>query len=110
MDNTTWAAVCLAGALSLAGAAQAGPKDKWISTKATLALLAMDGLSIKSVNVDTRDGNVVLHGRVGSEAAKGRAEATVRAVGGVKTLQNLLQVVTPDEKDQVKFEDSVTHD
>jgi hyperosmotically inducible periplasmic protein len=103
-------AVCLTAALSLAAGLEAGTKDKWISTKATLALLTSDGFSVKGANVDTRDGNVVIHGTVTSEADKERAEATVRKVGGVKSVKNLLQVVAPAEKDQVKFEDSVTKD
>jgi osmotically-inducible protein OsmY len=107
--KTTWTVVCLA-ALSLAAAAQgqASTTDSWISTKATLALLTSNGFSVKGANVDTHDGNVVIHGIVGSEADKERAEATVREVGGVKSIRNLLQVVSRDEKERVRFEDSVT--
>jgi hyperosmotically inducible periplasmic protein len=109
--KTIWTALCLAAALSLTGAVrvQAGTKDKWISTKATLSLLTSDGFSVKGANVDTRDGNVVIHGIVGSEADKEKAEATVRKVDGVKSVNNLLQVVPGDQK-EVKFEDSVTKD
>jgi hyperosmotically inducible periplasmic protein len=110
--KTIWMALCLAAALSLTSAArvQAGTKDKWISTKATLSLLTSDGFSVKGANVDTRDGNVVIHGIVGSEADKEKAEATVRKVDGVKSVNNLLQVVPGDQKEQVRFEDSVTKD
>ena len=108
MNRTTWTALVVAAALSVAGAVQAGTKDKWISTKATLALLTSDGFSVKGANVDTRDGNVVIHGSVGSEADKERAEATVREVSGVKSVKNLLEVVPADQKEQVQFEDSVT--
>jgi hyperosmotically inducible protein len=112
LDKTAWAALGLATALSVCGATsvQAGTKDKWISTKATIALLTSDGFSVKKANVDTHDGNVVIHGMVSSEADKEKAEATVREVGGVKSVRNLLQVVSNEEKDQVKFEDSVTKD
>ena len=112
MNKTIWTALCLAAALSLTGATRvrAGTKDKWISTKATIALLTSDGFSVKGANVDTRDGNVVIHGIVGSEADRERAEATVRKVAGVKNVKNLLQVVPDDQKEQVKFEDSVTKD
>jgi hyperosmotically inducible periplasmic protein len=112
MNKTLWTVVGLAAALSVSSAAsvQAGTKDKWISTKATLALLTSDGFSVKHANVDTRDGNVVLHGTVGSEADKARAENTVRGVSGVKSIKNLLQVVSADQKEEVKFEDSVTKD
>jgi hyperosmotically inducible periplasmic protein len=112
MNKTLSTALCLAAAIFLTSAAslQAGTKDKWISTKATLALLTSDGFSVKHANVDTTDGNVVLHGTVSSEADKERAEDTVRGVSGVKSIRNLLQVVSGDQKEQVKFEDSVTKD
>jgi hyperosmotically inducible protein len=112
VTKTAGVALFLAAALCLGGAAraQAGTKDKWISTKATLALLTSDGFSVKGANVDTHDGNVVIHGTVRSEGDKERAEATVREVGGVKSVRNLLQVVSAEDKEQVKFEDSVTKD
>jgi osmotically-inducible protein OsmY len=113
MKRMKWAyLLCLAVALSAIGVdrAQAGTKDEWISTKATLALLTSDGFSVKKVSVDTRDGNVVIHGIVGSEAEKVKAEATVSDVGGVKSVRNLLQVVAADQKEDVKFQDSVTKD
>jgi osmotically-inducible protein OsmY len=52
----------------------------------------------------------VIHGIVGSETDKERAEATVLKVGGVKSVRNLLQVVPGDQKTDVKFDDSVTKD
>src|SRR5689334_9758179 len=112
MKKALWTALCLVAALLLLGAASAGAstKDKWISTKATLALITSDGFSVKGANVDTRNGNVVIHGIVRSEADKERAEATVRDVGGVRSIKNLLQVVPDGETDQVKFEDSVIKD
>jgi hyperosmotically inducible protein len=114
MSKTTRTALrlCLGAALSLtlASGGQADTKDKWISTKAKLSLLTSDGFSVKGANVDTRDGNVVIHGTVGSEADKQKAEATVRKLDGVKSVNNLLQVVPEHRKEQVKFEDSVTKD
>jgi len=110
MNFRMWTALGLATALSLAGAAgvQGGTTDKWISTKVTLALLTTDGFSVKGANADTRDGHVVIHGTVGSDADREKAGATARNIGGVKSLTNLLQVVPADQKEQVKFDDSVT--
>src|SRR5438105_4539828 len=110
MNRILSTTLCMAAALCLSTVTpvQASTKDKWISTKATLALLTSDGFSVKGANVDTRDGNVVIHGTVRSEADKEKAETTVRGIGGVKSVRNLLQVVADDEKDDVKFEDSVT--
>jgi hyperosmotically inducible periplasmic protein len=111
-DKMTGTVLGLAVALSLTAAVlvQAGTQDKWISMKATLSLLTSDGFSVKGANVDTRDGHVVMHGIVGSDADKEKAEATVRKVDGVKSVDNLLQVVPGNQKEQVKFEDSVTKD
>jgi hyperosmotically inducible protein len=103
-------ALAIAVSLGAAGRAQAGTKDKWISTKATLALLTSDGFSVKHVNVATRDGDVVIHGTVSSEADKQRAETKVRGVGGVKNVRNLLEVVPADQREQVRFDDSITKD
>jgi osmotically-inducible protein OsmY len=86
--------------------ARAGAKDKWISTKATLALLTSDGLSVRGANVDTREGTVIIHGIVGSEADKAKAEATVRNVDGVKNVTNLLQVVPVERRDRVQADDA----
>src|ERR1051326_3676361 len=108
MSTCLWVAAALC--LNAITPAEARTKDKWISTKATLVLLTSDDFSVKGANVDTRDGNVVIHGTVGSEADKEKAEATVRAVGGVKSVRNLLQVVPAEQKEDVKFEDSVTRD
>jgi len=96
------ALVCLVQAMP----AGAGAKDKWISTKATLALLTSDGLSVRGANVDTREGAVIIHGTVPSEADKVKAEATVRNVEGVKSVTNLLQVVSAERRDRVQADDA----
>jgi osmotically-inducible protein OsmY len=99
---TLGVAVALVGA---AGMVSAGAKDKWITTKVSLALMTEDGLSVKGTNVDTVDGNVTIHGKVYSEADKVRAEETAKKVGGVRSVKNLLVVVTKDEKDAVEVSD-----
>jgi osmotically-inducible protein OsmY len=89
----------LALALVVPAAASADSPDSWITTKAKLALLTADDVSVTSVNVDTVNGNVTLHGKVRTEAEKERAEAAVKGIDGVKNIKNLLQVVTePAEK------------
>jgi osmotically-inducible protein OsmY len=99
----TW----LGAALALLGApaAWAGPSDAWLTTKAKLALLTADGVSVTAVNVDTVDGNVTLHGKVKTEAEKQKAESAIRGIGGVKAVRNLLQVVPGVLEDQVKVDD-----
>jgi hyperosmotically inducible periplasmic protein len=87
--------VALVGAFVLASAvvARADVKDSWITTKAKIALLTMDGFSVNGVDVDTIKGRVTIHGKVATAADRTRAEATVRGVDGVKSVKNLLQVV-----------------
>ena len=74
-------------------AAHADVKDSWITTKSTIALLTMDGFSVNGANVDTINGKVTIHGKVGTAADRVKAEQTVRKVDGVKSVKNLLQVV-----------------
>jgi hyperosmotically inducible periplasmic protein len=87
--------VALVGAMFVASAvaARADVKDSWITTKAKIALLTMDGFSVNGVDVDTIDGKVTIHGKVATAGDRTRAEQTVRNVDGVKTVKNLLQVV-----------------
>jgi hyperosmotically inducible periplasmic protein len=92
------------------GAARADVKDSWITTKAKIALLTTDGFSVNGANVDTINGNVTIHGKVGTAADKTKAEQTVRKVSGVKTVKNLLQVVPSDVKDMVASKDSDVKD
>ena len=48
---------------------------------------------------------MTIHGTVDSEAVKEKAEATVRAVGGVTDVRNLLQVVKESRQESVKAAD-----
>jgi len=73
--------------------AHADVTDSWITTKSTIALLTMDGFSVKGANVDTINGKVTIHGKVATAADRTKAEQTVRKVDGVKSVNNLLQVV-----------------
>jgi osmotically-inducible protein OsmY len=101
---TAW----LAFASSFAAAAE--PNDAWITTKAKIKLLTADDVSVTDVNVDTQDGRVTLHGKVGSAAEKSRAEKAVRGIEGVREVRNLLQVVPESRKDLVKQADGTIGD
>lgn len=87
-----------------AGSAQAAD-DTWITSKARIALMTTDGAGRNAVKVDTDHGYVTLHGTVDSQAVKDKAEATVRAVGGVTGVKNLLQVVKESRQEAVKAAD-----
>jgi osmotically-inducible protein OsmY len=102
----------LAASLLVVGAfaAQADTKDAWLTTKAKIALLTTDGFSATAVNVDTVDGSITIHGKVGTAAEKAKAEETIRRMDGVKDVKNLLQVVAPGQKKMVDAKDSVVKD
>lgn len=98
--------VALVGTMLLAGVAQADVNDSWITTKAKISLLTSNGFSVNGANVDTKDGNVTIHGKVATAEDRTRAEATVRKVKGVKTVNNLLQVVPNSVKELVEDRDA----
>ena len=104
--------VALVGTLVVAGAVagRADVKDSWITTKAKIALLTTDGFSVNGANVDTVDGNVTIHGKVGTAADRAKAEQTVRKVSGVKNVKNLLQVVPSNVKEAVAANDADVKD
>jgi hyperosmotically inducible periplasmic protein len=95
-------------ALILAGAATAQPdtNDAWLTTKAKITLLTTEGVSATDVNVDTVDGKMTIHGKVGTAAEKAKAEETVRHLQGVKDVTNLLQVVPAGTRNRVDAKDS----
>jgi hyperosmotically inducible protein len=98
----------MVGGIVLAGAvaARADVMDSWITTKAKIALLTMDGFNVDSAKVDTHRGKVTIHGTVGTTADRARAEQTVRDIDGVKGVKNMLQVVRPNMMDIVASNDS----
>jgi hyperosmotically inducible protein len=84
--------------------------DTWITTKIRIALMTTDGAGRNAVKVDTDHGKVTIHGTVDSQAVKEKAEATVRTVGGVTDVRNLLQVVTPSRQESVRAADKDVKD
>ncbi len=79
--------------------------DALITTKAKIKLLTTKGVSGTEVGVDTDHGKVTLHGKVPTKAEKTKAEAVVRQVGGVKDVDNLLQVVPEAKRPAVDARD-----
>lgn len=102
--GTTLALGCATTSL----AADAG--DAWITTKAKIALLTTDDLSATKINVDTIDGKVTLHGSVPTDAEKTRAAGVAKGIAGVKSVNNLLQVVPAKREDRVEAKDDQLED
>jgi len=96
--------------LATAPLVSADANDPWLTAKAKIALLTADGVSGTAVNVDTVDGHVTLHGKVGTAQEKAQAEAVVQKVDGVKGIKNLLQVVPESRKDVTNASDDVIKD
>lgn len=98
-------AVVLAGASSGGLARAATMSDAWITAKTKTALLTAENVPATSINVDTVDGTVTLHGTVNSTEEKARAEQEARKVSGVKNVRNLIRVVPKAHEEVVKASD-----
>lgn len=84
--------------LVLPRAAAAERPDPWITFTTKIALLTAGGLDAASINVDTVQGLVTLHGRVDTAEQKAEAEELARKTEGVRDVRNLLQVLPDTEK------------
>ena len=70
-----------------------GLDDGWLWTKTRFDLAAVDDLRDSTINVDVDNAVVTLSGTVANAAQKAKAEATAKAVEGVKGVKNMLKVV-----------------
>jgi osmotically-inducible protein OsmY len=107
ISSLTMPRALLAAVVSCAVAAPAfaGQPDAWITTKSKLALLTTEGVSATAVSVDTTNDQVTLHGKVGSAEEKAKAGSVVKAIDGVKSVRNLLEVVAPKHEKAVQRSD-----
>ena len=107
-----FAVACAFAAVMSASAvfAKSGPPDAWVTTKAKIAVLSSVGTAGSSINVDTIDGKVTLHGTVRDANEKKAAEETVRKIDGVKEVRNLIQVVPAKAEKQVSASDEQIKD
>ncbi|HEX8161711.1 MAG TPA: BON domain-containing protein [Pyrinomonadaceae bacterium] len=71
-----------------------GLTDGWLWVKAKGALAGVDDLRDSTINVDVSNSVVTLRGSVASAAQKAKAEATAKALDGVKSVKNMLTVAT----------------
>jgi hyperosmotically inducible protein len=88
------------------GLAATAVSDAWITTKTKIVLFTTKGISSNAINVDTVDGMVTLHGKVTSAEEKARAAEEARKIEGVKSVQNLLQLVPTRHAKTVNASDS----
>lgn len=67
--------------------------DSWITLKTKLSLFADERVSGKDVHVTTRQGVIVLTGKVGTKEARLAAEENAAKIDGAKKVENHLVVV-----------------
>lgn len=100
----------IASALALTAMAAApvdalAQQDAWITMKTKIALMTADNVSTSDLNVDTVAGAVTLHGKVETAAEKTNAETVAKGIDGVKSVQNLLQVVPASKEKMTEVAD-----
>jgi len=87
--------------------AKTGVSDSWITSKTKIALFADDRVKGRQVHVETKDGVVMLRGKVDSPEAKSAALEIAKGIEGVKNVKNELQVVAPSQRSEVAADDKV---
>jgi osmotically-inducible protein OsmY len=99
----TWCGVALLVACT--SVAHAGIPDTWVTAKVKMALLTSPGVG-GPINVDTDDGRVTLHGEVAKADQKREAERVASEVTGVHGVRNLLQIIPPEQKKEIRIHDA----
>jgi osmotically-inducible protein OsmY len=105
-DQLADAEIWQAGAYDAAKAENSTARDLWITSAAKMRLMANSETPALEINVDTSNGIVTLFGTVPSERAKQAASDEVRQVGGVKSVENALQIVAETQADRVAEKDT----
>ena len=85
-------------AKSAAKDAKAGISDSWLTAKTKIALFADERVKGRQVSVETVNATVTLRGKVDSDEAKAAAASVAKAVEGVNSVKNDLQVVPPGDR------------
>ena len=85
-------------AKSAAKDAKAGISDSWLTAKTKIALFADERVKGRQVSVETVNATVTLRGKVDSDEAKAAAASVAKAVEGVNSVRNDLQVVPPGDR------------
>jgi hyperosmotically inducible protein len=84
--------------------------DSWVTAKTKIALFADARVKGRQINVETKNGVVMLRGKVDSDEAKTAAEETAKSIDGVKSVKNELQVVAPAKRKVVEEKDDAITD
>ncbi len=87
--------------------AKGSMSDSWVTSKTKIALFADDRVKGRQIHVETKDGVVMLRGKVDSAEAKSTALEIAKGIEGVKNVKNELQVVAPAKRSEVAADDKV---
>lgn len=79
--------------------------DSWLTAKSKIALFADARVKGRQIDVETTNGQVMLRGKVDSEAAKQAAEDIAKGLDGVKSVKNDLEIVAPSTREAVEEKD-----
>lgn len=79
--------------------------DSWLTAKSKIALFADSRIKGRQIDVETTNGQVMLRGKVDSDAASQAAEDITKGLDGVKSVQNDLEVVAPSTREAVDEKD-----
>jgi hyperosmotically inducible protein len=109
----TFCTALMVGGALLAGSANALGKadektpinDAWLTAKTKIALFADARVKGSEINVATTQGEVMIRGKVDSDAAKQAAEGIAKGIDGVKSVKNELQVVAPSKREAIDDKD-----
>jgi hyperosmotically inducible protein len=101
LDAELWEETVSSEAVEAASPFATALSDAWIQTRLKVKLRADPGLSLTSVDIDTREGIVTLFGNVPTQEDKQRALERALDVDGVLLVENELQVVPPSVADTV---------
>lgn len=110
ISNLTSTGWLIGAAFGLLASPALAASDPWITTKVKMAILTDSEASPMDVNVDTVDGVVTLHGKVGSNVEKTAAEKAARSVTDVKEVHNMLAVVPGNMKAVQVADDRLSKD
>ena len=81
--------------------------DSWLTAKAKIALFADARIKGSEINVETKQGAMMIRGKVDSSDAKLAAEGIAKGINGVKSVKNELQVVAPSKREATDDKDDM---
>lgn len=79
--------------------------DSSLTSKARIALFADARVKGRQIDVETTNGQVMLRGKVDSNAARQAAEGIAKGLDGVKSVKNDLEVLAPSTGEAVEDKD-----